>query len=349
LPNPVALPMVRSKVHYNAHRFFVGQIHAGNTSPKATDNPVWHRVPVAAVRALTGPTWPDTAPAASTAVPVATGSSALVALGRGLGDVLRATPLIRALHHLGYAVDVGLTPDHADIADLLDGAPEIRALLPGVPTAVYDIAVFTPWTAGSADTVRAATKHLVPMETWLTDGDSRCLERIARTIGWEGSMPAPFAVASGRDFALPSGTIALHAGCKLDWPWKRWHGFAELAGRFRHVVVVGTAADEDNAATYFGQPHAWPAHVRRHIGTLGLADTAALIGQCSALIANDSGLMHLGVALGCRLSAYSRSPVRSVRQSRFRGWCRSPRDCRASPHAGWATGAGKIARCISAA
>ena len=34
------------------------------------------------------------------------------------------------------------------------------------------------------------------------------------------------------------------------------------------------------------------------IGALNLRDTAALIQQCAALVSNDSGLMHLGVALG---------------------------------------------------
>jgi ADP-heptose:LPS heptosyltransferase len=307
----LARPGLRIRPHQR-NDFFVGQVHAGNTSPKATDHAVWQRVPVAAVRALMGPDWPDDAPAAAPAprtlpAPRATGlampgNAALVAVGRGLGDVLRATPLIRALHSMAYAVDVALSADHADTADLLRGAPEIRVLRTGSPQdacdAAYDVAIFTPWTAGAADAVVARTKHVVPTETWLADGDASCLERIARAIGWNRAMPAPFAHGSGRDFALPPGTIALHAGCKPDWPWKRWHGFADLAARMEHVVVVGSAADEDNAGTYFGHRHAWPPHVRRFIGTLGLADTAALIGQCAALVANDSGIMHLGVALG---------------------------------------------------
>src|SRR5262249_14599087 len=39
-------------------------------------------------------------------------------------------------------------------------------------------------------------------------------------------------------------------------------------------------------------------HVRNFVGALSLADTAALLSQCSALVANDSGMMHLGAALG---------------------------------------------------
>jgi len=33
-------------------------------------------------------------------------------------------------------------------------------------------------------------------------------------------------------------------------------------------------------------------------GALDLADTAALLSECVALVSNDSGLMHVGVAVG---------------------------------------------------
>ena len=97
---------------------------------------------------------------------------------------------------------------------------------------------------------------------------------------------------------LPDGTVALHPGCKPDWPWKKWHGFEELASRLPHVVIVGSPHDSENDRTYFGRRFVWPSHVRDFAGALSLADTAALISQCAALVANDSGLMHLGVALG---------------------------------------------------
>ena len=58
------------------------------------------------------------------------------------------------------------------------------------------------------------------------------------------------------------------------------------------------ASDDCTDGTYFRRPFAWPAHARNFTGQLDLADTAALLTQCAALVANDSGLMHLGVALG---------------------------------------------------
>lgn len=265
--------------------FYVGRIHAANTSRKLTADSRWRRSS-ADVLALT-----EAAPA---------GRSALVAAGAGVGDILRTTPLIRALHRMGYAVDVLLAPHSAGTEDLLRGASEVRrVLLEGEPVAErYDVAAFGYWATALAGQVRAARVLTMPRDRWLADGDSACLERMARELGWTETMPLPFAVASARRFDLLPGTIALHPGCKPDWPWKRWHGFAELAALLAEVVVVGTEVDRDHRGSYFARSFDWPAHVRDFTAQLSLPDTAALIGQCAALVSNDSGLMHLGVALG---------------------------------------------------
>src|SRR5208337_5007504 len=104
--------------------------------------------------------------------------------------------------------------------------------------------------------------------------------------------------SSNRKFDLPHGTVAIHPGCKPDWPWKRWHGFADLAGLFSNIVIVGTPEDLRTDNTYFEGLFMWPDHARNFVGKLGLRDTAALLRECAALISNDSGLMHLAAALG---------------------------------------------------
>lgn len=237
--------------------------------------------------------------------------AALVAAAYGVGDILRVTPLVRALSRLGYAVDVLVAPDYAETAALLEGAPEIRRLIrydnfrasrgarpvAGLDARGYELAAFTLWGAPLKRWVRARRVFEFGQREWLRDGDSASIEKIARAAGWEGEMPAPFAVASDRRFDLPPGTVALHPGCKPDWPWKKWHGFDELARMFPSVVVVGTPSDLENGATYFRRAFEWPAHARSFVGELNLQDTAALLSECAALVSNDSGLMHLGVAV----------------------------------------------------
>jgi ADP-heptose:LPS heptosyltransferase/2-polyprenyl-3-methyl-5-hydroxy-6-metoxy-1,4-benzoquinol methylase len=294
------------------NRFFVGLVHGANTSPKRRRDARWQPRAFDSVRAITGEAWPPEATAppprqAATAQP-----AALVTAASGIGDVLRVTPLIRVLRGLGYAVDVLLAPDCMEATDLLRCAPEISRLfqtadttnsriaypVPELEDRHYAVATFTTWSAPLGQQVKADRLLCFPRAEWLAQGDIACVDRIARTLGWQGPLPPPFAMTSDRDFGLPSGTVALHPGCKPAWRWKKWHGFDALARRFAHVAVVGTAADLDNAGTYFDKPFVWPEHVRNYAGCLRLADTAALIRQCAALVSNDSGLMHLGVALG---------------------------------------------------
>ena len=90
----------------------------------------------------------------------------------------------------------------------------------------------------------------------------------------------------------------MHPGCKPDWPWKKWHGFDALAAQLPSVALIGTPDDFENQRTYFSRPFRWPAHVMNFAGALDLADTAALLSECVALVSNDSGLMHVGVAVG---------------------------------------------------
>jgi len=298
-------------------RFLVTLVHAGNTSPKRTADSRYHAKPLGEVEQLLGE---DAgfyrAPELGTAGQLTVAGepfrqpAALVTAALGVGDILRVTPLVRVLHQMGYGVDVLVATDYADSAELLAGAPEIRRLIqvpssrgggsiaaPELTNQEYDVATFTTWTANLRGSIRCKRALAFERRPWLTHGDTHCVERIAEALGWQGDLPPPFALASNRRFGLAPGTIALHAGCKYEWPWKKWHGFAELARRFPHVVVIGTAEDERTDNTYFQNSFAWPAHAQNFIGQLRLQDTAALLRECAALISNDSGLMHLAVAL----------------------------------------------------
>ncbi|HEV7586929.1 MAG TPA: glycosyltransferase family 9 protein [Longimicrobium sp.] len=237
---------------------------------------------------------------------------ALVTAAGGLGDILRVTPLVGVFRALGYEVDLLVAPDYAGTVALLDGAPGLRRLFfvpsrwsrstesrtGGLGETRYDVATFTYWSREPLSPRVNAARTFAFDGRWVQEGDPACVERIAREAGFAGALPPPFAVHSGRRFGLAPGTVALHPGCKAGWPWKKWHGFAELAALLPRVVVVGADEDRRVDGTYFGTPFRWPAHARDFTGALSLPDTAALLSECAALVANDSGLMHLGVALG---------------------------------------------------
>jgi ADP-heptose:LPS heptosyltransferase/2-polyprenyl-3-methyl-5-hydroxy-6-metoxy-1,4-benzoquinol methylase len=293
-------------------RFLVAVVHDGNTSPKRLSDPRYQPRPVQSVHELLTE---DLAFYRQLAMETKSdrvdqsGKSVLISAARGIGDILRVTPLIRAAHQLGYEVDLLLDPDYPDVVGLLEGAPEIRNIYSfdsrketdtfqysSLP--IYDRGLFTYWSKELQRRVRTKASQVSERDEWLKYGDTKCIEAMARDLGWVGALPRPFARSSQCDFNPPAGTVAIHAGCKPDWPWKKWHGFAELAERFANVVVIGTDADQQTENTYFRSTYIWPKHARDFVGKLNLADTAALISQCAALVSNDSGLMHLGVALG---------------------------------------------------
>jgi 2-polyprenyl-3-methyl-5-hydroxy-6-metoxy-1,4-benzoquinol methylase len=297
-------------------KFYVALIHPHNTCGKSLSGAWWHRWQGESAEVLLDGDWDFYVPLHRNPAPATTPAmahpAALVSAASGIGDILRITPLIRVFARLGYHVDVLLAPDDPEAITLLDGAPEIRQLfyqprdrgseqpqrLDGLSQQVYDVATFTIWSLPLQRLVRAQRTFSFAQSQWLQEGDIACVANIARAVGWDGPLPAPFAMASQRHFNLAPRTIALHPGSKPEWPWKRWHGFEELARLLPHVVLIGTASDCQNEDTYFRRAFNWPDYAKNFIGTLSLQDTAALLRECAAVVSNDSGIMHLGVALG---------------------------------------------------
>jgi hypothetical protein len=237
--------------------------------------------------------------------------AAVISTAGGVGDLVRMTPLVGVCHALGFEVDLLVEADYADASALVRDLPGVRRLfrnrsrwtgagpvdLRGIDSETYDVAIFTAFTQ-SIPSIRARRSLTFDRTQWFQDGDVACVRRVAAELGWHSSLPPPKIIPSRRRFDLEPGTVALHPGCKPNWPWKKWHGFANLAARLPRVVLVGTPADLDNTRTYFVAPFQWPAHVRDFTGQLDLPDTAALLSECAALVSNDSGLMHVAVALG---------------------------------------------------
>lgn len=94
-----------------------------------------------------------------------------------------------------------------------------------------------------------------------------------------------------------SGVVALAPGAK--WPTKEWpvERFHELTGLMEttRFVVLGSA-DEKPLGDRLAQ--ARHGRVVNLTGETGIAEAGEILRKCGALVANDSGLMHLGCAAG---------------------------------------------------
>lgn len=96
--------------------------------------------------------------------------------------------------------------------------------------------------------------------------------------------------------------MALHVGSQ-DREFSRWplQRFIELAERARvgadelPVILTGTAPERDLIRTFVSR---YSGHAIDASELGSLARTAALLKRCSLLVSNDTGIMHLGAALG---------------------------------------------------
>lgn len=147
------------------------------------------------------------------------------------------------------------------------------------------------------DHVRSAVSHHLHPLGIFDVGPSETLPRVHLTDPErsEGSAALERAIEGSRS----GHVIAIHPGGK--WQSKRWHpeSFAALArectGKLgADVLLVGGRGEEGIVRSVKGMAGGGvfilpPQGIRR---------LAAVLDRCSALVANDGGVMHLSVALG---------------------------------------------------
>jgi heptosyltransferase-2 len=125
-------------------------------------------------------------------------------------------------------------------------------------------------------------------------------------------IPLPTLAVSAQDrqrvlakFGLKSDrpAIAMMPGAEYG-PAKCWpvEYFAELAGKLTAkgftVLVLGSDKDATAGATIAADGGA-----RNLCGQTELADVVDLLAACEQSVSNDSGLMHIAAAVGCKVSA----------------------------------------------
>jgi lipopolysaccharide heptosyltransferase I len=182
-----------------------------------------------------------------------------------------------------------------------------RRALAGPPRRLVEEAYRHGWT-GTREGAWLAYTHRIPVPTLDVHAADRYLWA-GRLLGFDGGPPdfrlpvPPQAEArvgallgrlgvSGRPLAvLVPGTI---------WPTKHWHvaGFAAVARHLaqtgRAVVLAGSAAERERCrAVQVLCPGAADLS-----GQTALSDLAALVRRAAVCVTNDSGSMHLAVALG---------------------------------------------------
>jgi ADP-heptose:LPS heptosyltransferase len=218
----------------------------------------------------------------------------LVVAGQGVGNIIMATPLVRALKAMGHNVhfyfkanfsDWDKAFNHPDFVDKINGDLEPE----------YDY-IFNTWWADpnwTSDVKGAVHSKSTSTHELLSN------LYLARMAGADDELiqacKKPFVYTkTGSDgpYFDSSDLIGLHAGCNPGplWEGKKWKNYQALATKLRlqgrETVGFGSVHDQHLYNTY------WDLWDLTAPEALVIA-----ISQCSLFISNDTGPMHIAAAL----------------------------------------------------
>lgn len=232
----------------------------------------------------------------------------LVHIGAGIGNVVLATPLIAALNDMQFAVDVWLSGDYAQTADLLTAWSAVRAVSTDASLDLrsrrykHVIPAIPPFYWARFASRHSATLPLVPRpnESLFYEDEQEFYLSFARRLGYApDSRPfvrLPITSSKPQGIEIGLNTLVIAPGSKTgEMSAKRWPYYAELADEFDNVAVVGTP---DDLQRYDNTPLRFGPHVKTFVDQLTLRETAQLLAAAGAVVANDTGLAYISAAVG---------------------------------------------------
>ena len=162
-----------------------------------------------------------------------------------------ATPLLIALGELGSTVDVSLSADYRETADLLRGWTLVRSVTnhPGVdgPEGYDAVVPAVPpfYWRRFASFYRGRSRVVArPPDALFYIDEQEYYLAFARSLGFAGRPPHyTLPIGPANRFGVGASTVVLAPGCKTgEMAAKRWPWFPDLAARF---ADGGVGTDED--------------------------------------------------------------------------------------------------------
>jgi len=229
--------------------------------------------------------------------------TALVTAGQGVGNIVMATPLIEALHDLGYIVDFMVGCNWPKSKELFFENPHCRNVAWSNEhiDGFYNIVVETAWSFSSWEG-KYATNRLarhdrhVKVDKSVVDHQYRNHEihhnlTPAIQLGMDESKMnsyKPFVnTLMPHNYNTDSKVIGIHAGCnpRPEWEGKKYPYYQELVYLLKRdgykIALFGTDTDQHLKDVDYD-----------FIGATNVQGAAERIAGCDIFISNDSGLMH---------------------------------------------------------
>jgi len=220
----------------------------------------------------------------------------LFVLGGGIGNIVQATPAIKAIAASGFVVDLKLHCNSTKNVESIFSIPAVRKVFVKTdPIDVYNYQLNGPFTSKFK---HKAKKFLKTRIYYAQNApEFNVYFDLARQLGVSGIIPEIEINLPQKGFKPEhQDTVAIYPGSKPNWAMKRWNKYDHLAAQFKHVMVVGTHNDihSHGNPTWITKPWKWPKNATFFQG--GLQEVAYAISKCKMFIGNDGGLAHIAAA-----------------------------------------------------
>ena len=213
----------------------------------------------------------------------------LVYAGSGIGNIVLATPVCKALGETDLCI--GLPSEVPGIEKLFDIPSVRRVITTGMPDKEYDKIILTRW----------FHPHYFPHcppgnikgDKWFV-GQNDSIHEITNNLHAVGGGDFTPEVNYVDSCFNDEKTVGIHAGGKSEGSWisKRWDKYEELIHSLwqeGYEPVLFGAGNDDN----------FPDLVyHNYFDKLDIYEAARIINACDHFISNDTGLMHIRAAMG---------------------------------------------------
>lgn len=220
----------------------------------------------------------------------------IICIGQGVGNVVMATPMIRAFADMGHTVDV-LCKTASNASELLRGWPAIRTVFdtdthPTLALTGYDLAVRGVWCPIHWPPVTIRGRDYISPDVldMRTHHEAEVNMTAPRKLGFKGETP-PAHVQCDHPGVRAHDTIFAPGigGTGPGWERKFWPHWRELAEALPdRPAILG-------AAIPYTEPHDGWVDYR---GKTTLREAAGIMASAKRVIAVDNGLAHMAAALG---------------------------------------------------
>lgn len=222
----------------------------------------------------------------------------LLVMDAGIGNMIRMTPILKALSPEWTITVFGQYPS----LDVIKGSKYISKVVDKPDGEGYDVGILALWYNDHAKQYAQQIKQQCKQMYRVTIDDPNKTEmyHYAKIAKFFGCKPSSKAFCQTKAISLPKTNKKKIAICDTlnpngHWDRKRWLYFKDLAHRLVKEYKIFLIGGEAEAKKL--KRNEWPRNITNYLGKLSIPETAYVLQQCDLVIGNDSGPVNIAAGL----------------------------------------------------